>query len=419
MGRGLSEAAKNYNGPIIWAAEIRLPGYLGYGEGVFGQGEYGGGTVKHYAEDRITFPIPSARLGFGEGGFGQGGYGDASSKVAVSFEPYLRVRSGIRHSLGLAPDVGEIELLNVDLAVDALLRTKAFEGAECTLWQFLVGIEDVLEALRGRIQEEERTEETVRFRLVSELDPAQRQVAARPYQNICPWWFGVSPCGYKRGAIAFVENLAEQTADIFSINTIGKSTLSEGVDAHQDRTVVISAGTGKGQARRIKSNTATTFTLYGRWKIKPDATTKFKVFTLTNGAAKVLFTSTTGKLETTATSGAARTITDTGLAMTVDEHKGDIVRIVSGAGGGQERKIGANDGTRLTLDSAEPDFAPVPDATSLFRVLYGQCPKDLDDSCENRARVEDFGGFPTVVKRLQGRFGAGVGEFEIGDQGQL
>jgi hypothetical protein len=77
------------------------------------------------------------------------------------------------------------------------------------------------------------------------------------------------------------------------------------------------------------------------------------------------------------------------------------VRITAGSGAGQQRKIGSNTATVITIDAAEPDFSPAPDSTSLFRVLYASCPKSYSPACEERARNQRFNGFPTVTRELR------------------
>jgi hypothetical protein len=83
--------------------------------------------------------------------------------------------------------------------------------------------------------------------------------------------------------------------------------------------------------------------------------------------------------------------------MVSNEHQGDWLRIVGGAGAGQQRRIGSNTATTIVIDDAEPPFSPTPDTTSTFRVFYRACPKDYAPSCEERARTEAFNGFPTLV----------------------
>jgi hypothetical protein len=214
-------------------------------------------------------------------------------------------------------------------------------------------------------------------------------------------------CGYSPLAAADVSEGAfgERAADIFSSDTIGDTSLSEAVDAHAERIVVITAGAGRAQKRRIRSNTATTFTLYHPWQSVPNGTSKFRVVTLPNGAPQLLKTATGGKLESLATSATARTLADTTLAMSTDEFKGALLYLVSGTAAGQARKIGTNSGTQFTLDAAETDFSPAPAAGDKFRVLYRTCAKDFAPSCEERARTQAFDGFPTLVPLLRRSFG--------------
>src|SRR3990167_4973503 len=110
MARGLSTAAKAYQGPVVWAAEIRLPGYLGYGEGGYGEGGYGGGSAEVYAPAQLTLLRPS-------------------------HDAYLRVPGAAGRTRGLVVDAGSIELLNADRTIGALLEANAFEGGDCRLYQ--------------------------------------------------------------------------------------------------------------------------------------------------------------------------------------------------------------------------------------------------------------------------------------------
>jgi len=363
MPRGLTTAQKAYTGPLVWAAKLTLRS----------------GAVQYFAEQDITFS-------------------------GTTYSGYLRLGSPVELHRSLAADTCTIELLNADLVAGALMNADDFEGALCELKLLQVGIEAEVLALRGRLSQGEQGDEAIRFEVSSDLDPGQQQLPLRTYSEQCPHRFGASgnppleagPCGYRAQLATWVEFLSETTADIFSKNTIGKASLSMTVDVHKDRVVVITQGTGKDQKRRIKSNTATTLTTYQVWQTIPDSTSKFMVFTFGDGAPKGQRTSTTLNFQTTATSGAARSITATTLAMVTDEHAGDWVLIVAGTGAGQRRLIGANTATAITIASAEADFSPAPDSTSTFRILFKNCPKDMTHSCEQRARTQDFGGFPTV-----------------------
>ena len=69
----------------------------------------------------------------------------------------------------------------------------------------------------------------------------------------------------------------EQNVDIHSSITIGSSTLSMLPNEYAGATARITAGTGVGQERLAKSNTATTLTLATTWEIEPDSTSRFVV----------------------------------------------------------------------------------------------------------------------------------------------
>lgn len=71
--------------------------------------------------------------------------------------------------------------------------------------------------------------------------------------------------------------VAQTTATIFSPTTIGASALSMTAGAQIGNIVVIVGGTGKGQARGIASNTATTLTTQNPFTTTPDGTSSFVV----------------------------------------------------------------------------------------------------------------------------------------------
>ena len=73
--------------------------------------------------------------------------------------------------------------------------------------------------------------------------------------------------------------LGNQLADIFTANTIGKTTLTMTVDEHVGRLVEITKGLGVGQIRRVLANDPTTLTVDADWTTLPDATSEFRVAT--------------------------------------------------------------------------------------------------------------------------------------------
>ena len=70
---------------------------------------------------------------------------------------------------------------------------------------------------------------------------------------------------------------AVATPDIFSSTTIGSTAQSYVPDSFNGLIVEITSGTGIRQARKIISNTATTFTVYPAWTTTPDATSSYRV----------------------------------------------------------------------------------------------------------------------------------------------
>lgn len=357
MPRNLSAAAKSYSGPIAWLADIT---------------PRRSATVYRFADQPGVF-------------------------AGQSYEALLRVAQGPRFSRTLAADYGEIELVaNPNLTGDptSAIPFDRFEGALCVLSQHLIGLDENVVLLRGRLTEQEETDAGFRFRLVSELDLAQIQVHTRNYASLCTWPFRRGLCGYLDQGFSFTEHLAERTATTAALFSITDSALSMTADEHKDRYVLLTGGAGRGQLRRIRTNTVTTLTVWSPFSPIPDTSTKFKIFSFPGGASRPLWTAAgSAVLEQTHNILTPRTIGHTGLAMDADEHKGELV-FYQGAANGRAR-IKSNTATTLTIDDDEPDllFSFI-DQT--FRVRFRRCPKEFY-SCELRARTEAHNGFPTLV----------------------
>ena len=139
--------------------------------------------------------------------------------------------------------------------------------------------------------------------------------------------------------------LSSTGADIFSATTIGNTGLVMGVNAHVDYMVEIVRGTGAGQRRKVTSNTATTLTVTPSWQTTPNATS---VFIIHNRA----------------TAATVSTVTDANITgVSADQYQGHVIRIVSGTGIYQERKIRTHTATIFTI---EGEWAVTPDTTSAF-----------------------------------------------------
>jgi len=394
MPRGLSTAAKQYTGPVAWLADItprpKTPA--------------GSETVRRYADQAVTV-------------------------AGISYEPLLRITGGARFTRTLAADFGEIDLVfnpnlaNQDPATNPPIPFEDFEGALCELSQLLLGLDERILLLRGRLTEREETDAGMRFRLVSELDPAQLQAHDRLYSPLCTWRFRRGLCGYLDSGFSFTEQLAERTATAGAIHSITDSTLAMTVDEHKDRYVLLTAGLGRGQVRRIRSNTATALTVWTPFDPIPDTTTKFKVFSITAGISKPLWTA-AGSAVLSLTVGetgqlGGRSIQDTSLAMVADEHKGEILVWHDAAETfRQVVRIKSNTGTIVTIEDDEPNLIFIPDdqgPQGRMHIRHRRCPKDFV-ACETRARTEAHNGFPTLVPLVSRALG-GPDDFNPGDLG--
>ena len=144
MPRGLSAAAKAYHGSIIWAVKLTLLD----------------SSVFNYAQESIVF-------------------------LGVPYEPYLESVAPVRLTRTLEADSTEIELRNVDLTIGDLLRSKAFDGAQCVLKMLLLGINEEVEVLpRGVLREEEQDQRLARFQVTSRLDPSRVSVTSRKFTTL-------------------------------------------------------------------------------------------------------------------------------------------------------------------------------------------------------------------------------------------
>ena len=78
-----------------------------------------------------------------------------------------------------------------------------------------------------------------------------------------------------KGTVSTDDSATDATT--YTVNTIGDTGLAMTTDEHVFKTTRITGGTGEGQRRIIKSNTATVLTIYGDFAITPDATSDFVV----------------------------------------------------------------------------------------------------------------------------------------------
>lgn len=374
MPRGLSTAAKAYTGAKQWAVVITTPA----------------GVVHRFAREREQLILGN------------------------TFKPYLLSAGPFRRTRSLVSDSGDIVLDGADKTIADLIDAATWEGGECIVYIWMIGIDELVEVFRGRLTEQTVARDAVSFRIVSRVDLGQIAVPQWFFDPLCGLRFAKGICGYDRAAISVTVDVAERTSTSVQNNGITDSTLALTVNAHIDKFCVMTTGAQKGKVRRIKSNTATAVVFYNNWSTNPASGDKFVIITAANGVPKMLFTATSGLFESNvATTFTARTIGDSALAMTTDEHKSDapddvagLVLISAGAGSGQIRKIKGNTGSVVTIEDSEADFNPVPDGTSKFRVLHRFCLKDILKDCEQRGRTHSFIGMPTISTELQRTYGS-------------
>jgi hypothetical protein len=147
-------------------------------------------------------------------------------------------------------------------------------------------------------------------------------------------------------------------------DTTIKITLTGGVatdNYYNGQLVVITGGTGAGQARTILNYLAagTAATPTRDFLVAPDGSSTFIV--IGNDIPSILEAG-------VATAGGASTITfDATASTTADIYKNDHVMITGGTGAGQTRLIGAYSAGRVA--TVFPNWTVTPDATSIYQVL--------------------------------------------------
>lgn len=83
---------------------------------------------------------------------------------------------------------------------------------------------------------------------------------------------------YAAGTITVTGAMVTGTASSGGVNTLTDTTKVWTVDRYKFCLVEITSGTGSGQVRAIKSNTATALTLYTNWATQPDNTSVYDIY---------------------------------------------------------------------------------------------------------------------------------------------
>lgn len=153
-------------------------------------------------------------------------------------------------------------------------------------------------------------------------------------------WTGRKPSVYANGA-----------ATSGSTTTLVDTSQNWATNQWAGLTALLVSGTGAGQVASILSNTATTLTFSAALSVAPAAATVYQLRAQPATAIGV------------ATSGSATTIVNSAKSWTTNQWTNFQVRIVSGTGQGQIRKITSNTGTTLTI----PSGATI-DNTSVYQI---------------------------------------------------
>jgi hypothetical protein len=194
--------------------------------------------------------------------------------------------------------------------------------------------------------------------------------------------------------------LVSGTATAGAAATLTDSGKAWTVNEQAGRLVRITAGTGSGQTRTIISNTATVLTVAAPWVVNPDATSVYSIW----------YSFANTNLDTgTATAGGATTLTDSAKAWVTSGFIGRNVRITSGTGLGQTRRITANTATALTVSAA---WTTNPDATSAYAILGPKLSISVDN-CSTSMPVS--GNSTRAFSTLSGSGILDPGSFMIGD----
>lgn len=321
--------------------------------------------------------------------------------------PYLRISTGFRHTRSLQGNTGEIELINTDLYIQTILDSYAIEGAKCTIYKYFMTAGAAAFIFSGILRGQSMNSERAKYSIRPAFNPSNINAIGFEYANTCQWRFGggsVGRCQYEHSKIfGHSITVSELTADIYTVNTIGNSGASWTPSNYMDDLVFITDGTGEGQLRRIKDNTATTVTVYHDFETTPSSDSKFIIFSSAitpNGVPKQITTSGISPFSATADIATTRTIGNSGMSWTTDEHAsdGDIETAGVVYVNNRVAKIKSNTATTLTLADDEADFDPVPTGYS-FSIHYYKCPKDVI-GCEQRGQTHRFGGFPTLTRSI-------------------
>ncbi len=172
-------------------------------------------------------------------------------------------------------------------------------------------------------------------------------------------------------------------------------------DFYRDAVLVITGGTGAGQARVINSYNGVTkiATLFRVFYTTPDNTSTFSILplddpsvTASGGQVSVGNPSTTIRASTCQLGGTANTAKlDAAASATNNLYVGNLLQITGGSGAGQSRTIVAYNGT-TKIATVDRNWITIPDNTSPFSILASLVPTTFSDQ-----GVAQAGGATTIT----------------------
>jgi len=142
------------------------------------------------------------------------------------------------------------------------------------------------------------------------------------------------------------------TATSGAANTITDSGATWNTNELIGNMIILTSGTGSGQQKIIKSNTATAITVFENWITNPDNTSVYRIIKGPQAFS--------GK----ATAGAATTLTVSSATWDTNQWAGYTIETTAGTGSGQTNTVTSNTGTVLTV----PTWGTNPDNTTEFEI---------------------------------------------------
>jgi len=208
VSRGLSTAAKNYTGPTRWAVKITLRD----------------ATILNLSEDDFTF-------------------------LGTAYKPYLRGAGPFTFTKSQQSDNGEIELLNADGFISAQLEAKNIAWAKCEVKVLLLGIEEEVTILVGKVSNDPQlSREIVMLRVIGQLDPAGLRVPLRDFTVECPWKYKSPECGSLSALTTCDKDFASCTTRAATHRFGGFPTLTQAINtAAAGSPGIVGSGGGGGE----------------------------------------------------------------------------------------------------------------------------------------------------------------------------